>query len=135
MIVTHKIPYRDGELRIGWASWDDGSLTDRSIKYAYPDSSGKISRGAPELPLDMLMDMLGYAAEQGEVRFDAAKEATSVKNLSRKELQEQSRVLKSALLLVQKVAVGMPWADFKKPYDQIGARYESIKAALEKRAT
>ena len=45
MITTHKIPYRNGELRIGWASWDNGNLEQRSIKYAYHDSSGKISRG------------------------------------------------------------------------------------------
>ena len=37
MITTTKTPYKDGDLRIGWASWDDGSMTDRSIKYAYKD--------------------------------------------------------------------------------------------------
>ena len=52
MITTHKVPYGRGELRIGWASWDDGKFEERSIKYAYRDSSGKISRGSPELPFD-----------------------------------------------------------------------------------
>jgi len=48
MIATNKKPYRDGDLRVGWASWDDGSYTARSIKYAYVDKSGKISRGSPK---------------------------------------------------------------------------------------
>lgn len=56
-----------GDLRIGWASWDDGSYTARSIKWAYQDKSGKISRGAPEIPFDILLDMVTYAAEQGEL--------------------------------------------------------------------
>lgn len=65
MITTAKKQYRSGELRVGWASWDDGSLTERSIKYAYPDASGKISRGSPEIPIDMLADLVAYAHEQG----------------------------------------------------------------------
>ena len=67
MIMTDRMPYRDGELRTGWASWDDGSYTARSIKWAYPDKSGKISRGAPEIPFDILLDMLKFAAETGEL--------------------------------------------------------------------
>jgi hypothetical protein len=67
MTPTFVKPYRDGELRIGWASWDDGSYEDRSIKYAYPDKSGKISRGCPELPFDILVDMAILANEQGEL--------------------------------------------------------------------
>ncbi len=67
MIWDHKIHYRDGELRVGVASWDDGSRTERSIKYAYRDKTGKISRGAPELPFYLLADMLKFAIEQNEL--------------------------------------------------------------------
>ena len=67
MVLTSVTPYRDGDLRIGWASWDDGSYTSRSIKYAYRDASGKISRGCPELPFDILIDMVIRAYGQGEL--------------------------------------------------------------------
>lgn len=71
MITTFKTPYEDGELRIGWASWDNGELTDRSIKYAYQDSSGKISRGAPEISFDVLAAMFKLAVQQGEIQISA----------------------------------------------------------------
>jgi hypothetical protein len=67
MVPTFKTAYRNGEIRIGWASWDDGSFTARSIKYAYPDSSRKISRGSPELSFDLLVDMTITALEQNEL--------------------------------------------------------------------
>ena len=67
MIPTFTKPYRNGELRIGWASWDKGKFKDKSIKYAYRDDSGKISRGCPELPFDILVDMVVLANEQGEL--------------------------------------------------------------------
>lgn len=70
MTPTHVEPYRDGELRIGWASWDDGSFQERSIKYAYRDTSGKISRGCPELPFDVLVDMVLAAKRLGELSDD-----------------------------------------------------------------
>ena len=67
MITTAKRLYKLGELRVGWASWDDGSFASRSIKFAYRDSSGKISRGAPEISFETLVDMVIYAKEQGEL--------------------------------------------------------------------
>ncbi|MFA6020633.1 MAG: hypothetical protein WC722_10270 [Rhodospirillales bacterium] len=67
MITTFQKRYQNGWLRIGWASWDDGSLTERSIKYAYENKSGKISRGCPELPFDILADMFILALEQNEI--------------------------------------------------------------------
>lgn len=67
MIPTFTKRYRDGELRIGWASWDKGKYKAKSIKYAYQDESGKISRGCPELPFDILVDMVILANEQGEL--------------------------------------------------------------------
>ena len=71
MIPTYVIPYQNGdtkgELRIGWASWDSGNYRSRSIKWAYQDKSGKISRGSPEIPFDILLDMVVLAAAQGEL--------------------------------------------------------------------
>ncbi len=56
----------EGEIRIGWASWDEGHTT-KSIKWAYPDSSGKISRGSPEVPFDVLVEMILFALEEGQL--------------------------------------------------------------------
>lgn len=131
MIVTHKIPYREGELRLGWASWDDGSLTERSVKYAYPDASGKISRGAPEISLDMLVDMLKFAAEQGGLRISPNPDATAVEGLSRSQLQDEMRGLNTALVLVQRLMVDFPWVKaLASAYDQIDGRKHLIAEAL-----
>ena len=71
MIPTYKQPYRKkDEIRIGWASWDDGSYQERSIKFVYRDASGKISRGCPELPFDVLVDLVLVAQQQGELSTD-----------------------------------------------------------------
>ena len=67
MITTFTTSYRNGEIRIGWASWDDNEFKSRSIKYAYKDSSGKISRGCPELPFDILVDLVLTAKKQDEL--------------------------------------------------------------------
>jgi hypothetical protein len=67
MIPTYVEPHPSkGELRIGWASWDDG-FKDRSVKWAYRDGSGKISRGCPEVPIDVLVQMLLLVFKQGEL--------------------------------------------------------------------
>ena len=76
MIPTCQKPYRDGDLRIGWASWDKDPITkrhlykNRSVKYSYPGRNGNISRGAPEIPFDILLDMVAFAAAQGELDGD-----------------------------------------------------------------
>lgn len=76
MILTRSKPYRNREstdLRIGWASWDKDEATgkhryqQRSIKYSYPGKNGHISRGAPEIPFDIMLDMVVFAAEEGEL--------------------------------------------------------------------
>ena len=71
MIPTYTATYRlgeqSGQLRIGWASWDKGRFQDRSIKWAYRDASGKVSRGCPELPFAVLVDMAILAYQQGEL--------------------------------------------------------------------
>ena len=74
MIPTHISPCQSrsfhSEFRIGWASWDDGNFQDRAIKWAYKDTSGKISRGCPELPFDILVEMVIHAHKQGELSAD-----------------------------------------------------------------
>lgn len=73
MIPTFVKEHKEGgELRIGWASWDEG-YESRSIKWAYPDKSGKISRGSPELPFHILVDMVLLAHEQGELSKEETK--------------------------------------------------------------
>jgi hypothetical protein len=68
VIPTFIKPHHEkGDLRIGWASWDEGTFECRSIKWAYHDASGKISRGSPEIPFNVLVDMVLLAHEQGEL--------------------------------------------------------------------
>ncbi len=136
MIPTHVIPYRDGELRIGWASWDDGSYTARSIKYAYRDASGKISRGSPELPFDILIDMIDHATTQGELKpylSNSGRKPKDVTQATKQELIEERKVLAARLGSLQVMVMEVPWANWQPIYDQIGARYEEVKAALEKK--
>ena len=137
MITTHKVPYRDGELRIGWASWDDGDFEQRSIKFAYRDSSGKISRGSPELPFEILVDMLRLAAEQGEldgiVPESVAIKARQVSQLSLKELREEKETLSEALKRIQGLLADIPWANWKPIYNEIGAWLEIVKMEVSKR--
>lgn len=137
MITTHKIPYRNGELRIGWASWDNGNLEQRSIKYAYHDSSGKISRGSPELPFEVLVDMFRLAADQGELDRvmpeSVATKARQVSELSLKELREEKKKLSEALRRIQGLLAEIPWANWKPIYNEIGAWLEIVKMEIPKR--
>jgi hypothetical protein len=135
MIPTHVIPYRDGELRIGWASWDDGTFQDRSIKYAYPDKSGKISRGCPELPFDILIDMLMLAYSQGELANlqSSAKDPTDIGQMTPVELDEERKKLTIGLMTLQKLMMDFPWVSWKNVYDALGARQDQVKAEQDRR--
>jgi len=53
------------ELLIGIASWDDGSLTHRSGKFAYRDARGHIARSSPEMPIDVGVDLIIFEYEMG----------------------------------------------------------------------
>ena len=133
MIPTHVIPYRHGELRIGWASWDDGSFTDRSIKWAYRDGSGKISRGSPELPFDILVDMIDYATQQGELKAHlpaSPPQPPDVTTATKQELLEERKALAARLAQMQLMLMEMPWANWQPIYDQIGRRYEAVKTEI-----
>lgn len=136
MIPTYKIPYRDGELRIGWASWDDGSYTARSIKYAYPDGSGKISRGSPEIPFDILADMCLLAAEQKELddlfKPSRTPKPVSLAEATEQELLDEKKRLTIALMRLQQLAMDIPWVDWANVYDPIGSRLESVNSKIAK---
>lgn len=136
MIPTYTEPYRDGELRIGWASWDHGEYKARSIKYAYPDSSGKISRGSPELPFDILIDMLLLAGQQNELRPHLSPvrgQPAAPSSMSKQELIEERKQLNVVLMRLQGVMMDAPWANWEPIYDEVGARREKLDAELSAR--
>ena len=70
MVPTFSQPFGAGDLRIGIASWDQGDFKSRSIKYAYRDKSSKVSRGCPELPFDVLVEMTILALKQKELSVE-----------------------------------------------------------------
>ena len=66
-------PARDDpncEIRLGIASWDDGSGTARSVKYAWFDKNGKVARGG-ELPVEALPQALEFAIRNGYLRLSS----------------------------------------------------------------
>lgn len=137
MIPTDIIPHRNGELRIGWASWDEGRYESRSIKFAYRDSSGKISRGSPELPFDVLVDMLDFARDKDELRHvlpaPVTKAVRNVAQLSIKDLQQEKKALSTALTRIQLLIADIPWANWQPIYDELGERFEDVKAEIADR--
>jgi hypothetical protein len=135
MIPTYTEPYRDGELRIGWASWDEGNFKERSIKYAYRDASGKISRGSPELPFDILVDMLMLAGAQGELRSELRRPANAVDlaKASVDDLREERRRVTVALMTLQNLGMEFPWVEWGGVYNTLGDRLEEVKAELGRR--
>jgi len=135
VIPTYTEPYRDGELRIGWASWDDGSFKDRSIKYAYKDASGKISRGSPELPFDVLIDMMLLAGAQGELRshMRAPAAAFDLTKANADELREERKRVSVALMTLQQFDLEFPWVNWSGIYNKLGDRLEAVKSELGKR--
>ena len=140
MVPTFTIPYRDGELRIGWASWDKGTFKERSIKYAYPDSSGKISRGSPELPFDILIDMLLLAADQKEIasattRLTQPPAPQPLDKMSAQELRDEKQALTIALMRLQQLAMEIRWANWTAVYDPLGLRLEAVNIELDARRT
>ena len=56
------------EIRLGTASWDDGSGTAKSVKYAWFDKNGKVARGG-EFPVEVLPQALDFAIRKGYVRL------------------------------------------------------------------
>jgi len=56
------------EIRLGIASWDDGTETARSVKYAWFDKNGKVARGG-EFPVEALPQALESAIRNGYLRL------------------------------------------------------------------
>lgn len=57
---------RNCEIRLGIASWDDGSGTHKSVKYTWFDKNGKAARGG-EFPVEALPQALEFAIKNGYV--------------------------------------------------------------------
>ncbi len=69
MLTEHKEAAKinaDCELRLGVASWDDGSGEAKSIKFAWFDKNGKACRGG-EFPVEALPQALDFAIRKGYV--------------------------------------------------------------------
>ena len=58
----------DDEIRLGIASWDDGSGQSKSVKYTWFDKNGKAARGG-ELPVEALPQALEFAVRNGYLRL------------------------------------------------------------------
>jgi hypothetical protein len=58
---------KNEELRLGIASWDDGSGTSKSIKYTWFDKIGRAARGG-ELPVEALHQALEFAIREGYIK-------------------------------------------------------------------
>ena len=57
------------EIRIGTASWDDGSGNAKSVKYTwFNKKGGKAARGG-ELPIEALPQALDFAIRKGYIRL------------------------------------------------------------------
>jgi len=72
MQVAHSEPYRHGdgqEIRLGVASWDDGSHTEKSVKFTWFDKNGKAARGG-EFPVQALPQALTFAIQKGYLSLE-----------------------------------------------------------------
>jgi hypothetical protein len=137
MITLKKKEYEAGfsELRFGIASWDNGSLTKKSLKYAYQDKNGRISRGSPELPIRVVIDLLLFAAENGALydEFDDTQknEAKPIAALTHEELSQERKDLASAAIILNKLQKRFSSIDFKSIQDQIDTRKSQVKQAID----
>jgi hypothetical protein len=55
------------ELRLGIASWDDGSGTAKSIKYTWFTKNGRAARGG-EMPVEALHQAIEFATREGYLK-------------------------------------------------------------------
>jgi hypothetical protein len=56
------------EIRLGTASWDDGSGTAQSVKYTWFVKNGRAARGG-EFPVEALPQALGFAIRKGYLQL------------------------------------------------------------------
>lgn len=67
MKVAHSEPAKfdpNCEIRLGVASWDDGSNTSVSVKYTWFDKNGHAARGG-EIPVEALPQAIDFAIRKG----------------------------------------------------------------------
>ena len=60
------------EIRLGIASWDDGTNTCKSVKYTWFDKNGKAARGG-EFPVEAIPQALDFAIRSGYIRLSYEK--------------------------------------------------------------
>jgi hypothetical protein len=59
---------RGAELRLGWPTWDEtGRNREMSIKYIYMRKDGRPSRGSPEVPVHIAVEMVDLAAQHNQL--------------------------------------------------------------------
>lgn len=63
----------DCEIRLGTASWDDGSGEHKSIKYTWFNKDGRAARGG-EFPVEALPQALCFAIRKGYITLRAGDE-------------------------------------------------------------
>ena len=76
MKAAHTEPARidpNCELRLGIASWDGGSNSERSIKFTWFRQDGKAARGG-EFPVEALPQALDFAIRKGYLSLDYREE-------------------------------------------------------------
>jgi hypothetical protein len=114
-----------------------GDLGQRRTVNLFTAGSGKISRGSPELPFDILVDMCVLASDQKELedfwKSGRSSKVPPVGKAAVEELNEERKRLTIALTRLQQLAMDVPWAEWTHVYDPIGARLEDVKAEIEKR--
>jgi len=55
------------ELRLGIASWDNGSGTSKSVKYTWFTKNGRAARGG-EMPVEALEQAYNFAIKEGYIK-------------------------------------------------------------------
>lgn len=69
------------EIRLGVASWDDGSGISQSVKYTWFDKNGKAARGG-EFPVEALPQALDFAIRKGYVSLSLEDDASIPEQVS-----------------------------------------------------
>ena len=64
------------EIRLGVASWDDGTNSNMSVKFTWFSKDGKAARGG-EFPVEALPQALDFAIRKGYVSLDYRQEEHS----------------------------------------------------------
>jgi hypothetical protein len=77
MRAAHSEPAKNDdecEIRLGVASWDDGSGKAQSVKYTWFDKNGRAARGG-EFPVEALPQAIDFAIRKGYVSLGPNPEA------------------------------------------------------------